>query len=124
MKILTVEDEPKVVETLRAYLEASGHQVSTATTGQGALVILQTMLPDVMLLDLMLKDKISGKDVLAEVQRLSPKTVVIVTTGFEEEASHQEVLKLGAITVLKKPIRLDELDELLAKIAPIGPASV
>ena len=122
MKILIVEDEPKVQQMLRDYFETKGYAVSTSTTGQGALIILQTSLPEVMLLDLMLKDKVSGKEVLADVQRISPKTVVIVTTGLEEEASHQEVLRLGAIAVLKKPIRLEELDELLEKIAPLGPA--
>ncbi|MBI3320425.1 MAG: response regulator [Candidatus Omnitrophica bacterium] len=115
MKILIVEDEPKVAGLLAAHFTGRGHQVWTSETGQGALALVDQHQPHAILLDLWLKGKMNGVEVLKEVKRTRPETTVVVVTGLEE-SSFNELLRLGALAVLKKPIRLDELDQLLQQV--------
>ena len=116
MVILIVEDEPKVAEGLRAYFEVSGHQVVLSDTGQEAIGLVEQQHPDVALVDLWLKDKVSGLDVLRASRQRSPKTVVIIVTGLEEDAATDEAMQAGALAVLRKPIQLDQLDDLVTHI--------
>jgi CheY-like chemotaxis protein len=115
MTILIVEDEPKVHTVLKTHFETQGHQVWVSQTGEGALALLQQHQPDAMLLDLWLKGPLNGLGVIKETPRLAPKTAVIVITGFEEPPQ-EELRRLGVRALLKKPIRLDELDQLLAQV--------
>jgi len=121
MIILIVEDEPKVQQLLKGHFEQQGHQMFGTGIGEEAIQLLRAHQPDVMLLDLWLKGKIDGMGVLKEAKTISPKTKVIVATGFEESPNEQ-IAKLGA-TLLKKPIRLEELDALL-KQTQAGPSTV
>ena len=61
-KILVVDDEKKIVEIVRAYLEREGYEVSAAYDGKSALEAVKRMPPDLVVLDLMLP-QISGWDV-------------------------------------------------------------
>ena len=115
MKILIAEDESKLLESLQAYFKAAGHTVAGTETGQGAIDALRSDAPDVLLLDMWLKDAVTGLQVLKEAKRIAPKTTVIVITGLEEESIEEEALKLGALSLLRKPIRLDELEQLVVK---------
>ncbi len=117
MKILIAEDESKLLESLQAYFQAAGHTVAGTETGQGAIDALRAGAPDVLLLDMWLKDAVSGMQVLKEAKQIAPKTTVIVITGLEEESIEQDVLQLGALALLRKPIRLDELDRLITQAA-------
>lgn len=123
MKILIVEDEPKVLEGLRAYCEVNGHTVQTADTGQGGMELVERYQPDIALLDLWLKDKINGMEVLKRARETSPLTAVIIITGFQEESSREDAIRAGARALLRKPIQLDELDSLIAQIVQRPPAS-
>jgi DNA-binding response OmpR family regulator len=115
MIILIVEDEPKVQQLLRGHFEQQGHQMFGTGTGEEAIRLLRAHQPDLMLLDLWLKGKVDGIGVLKEAKVISPKTKIIVATGFEEAAGEQ-LEKLGASALLKKPIRLEELDALLQQV--------
>lgn len=121
MKILIAEDESKLLESLQAFFKAAGHTVSGTETGQGAIDALRADAPDVLLLDMWLKDAVNGLQVLKESKRIAPKTAVIVVTGLEEESVEEDVLKLGALALLRKPIRLDELEQLVVKAAQTPP---
>ena len=112
MIVLIVEDEPKVQQLLKEHFERQGHQMLGTGSGDEAMQLLRQHQPHIMLLDLWLKGKIDGMSVLKEAKMISPKTRVIVATGFEE-SSGEQIAKLGAIALLKKPIRLEELDRLI-----------
>lgn len=115
MKILIVEDEPMVPELLASRFEQQGFEVLSTDTGEGALELIRLHQPDVILLDLWLKGTIDGFAVLNTCQQHFSKTVVIVMTG-RDEVSEQQVLRQGAFAFLKKPIRLEQLEELLRQI--------
>ncbi len=114
MTILIVEDEPKAAKLLTSYFAGKGYEVLSADSGERALELLQSRQPDLALLDLWLKGKLNGMGVLKGLTRASPKTKAIVITGLDESAK-AEALRLGAIAFLRKPIRLDDLDQLLRR---------
>jgi len=122
MKLLIVEDEAKIRALLSAYFEGHGHQVLTTESGEEALTLLQQHQPTLVLLDLSLKGKLTGKDVLREAPQRAPASKVIIVTGLVE-ASEEEFKNLGAAGLLRKPIELEALSQLLRQFGGEAPAS-
>lgn len=119
MRILIVDDEVKILGLLKAYCETRGHDAVTTPDGEEALKLVVNHKPELLLLDLSLKGKLNGKDILPEAKRLLPQIKVIVLSGLIE-AQEEELSRLGASAFLRKPIQLDELDRLVQQVA--GPA--
>lgn len=108
--LLIVEDDPDTSEMLCVYFEAQGYRVVAAVTGQEALDICQTELPDLILLDVRLPD-IDGFEVGQQLQedvRTSRLPVIFVT---ERRGRDDRIvgLKLGAIDYITKPFDVQEL---------------
>ena len=122
MTLLIVEDEAKIRALLASYFEGHGHEVLTTESGEEALTLLQQHQPDLVLLDLSLKGKLTGKDVLKEAPQRAPAAKVIIVTGLVE-ASEEEFRKLGAAGLLRKPIELDALKQLLRQFGGDAPAA-
>ncbi|MDW7675188.1 MAG: response regulator, partial [Bacillota bacterium] len=67
LKIFVVDDEPLIVEVLKAYLEKEGYQVDSAVNGADALKKFKELKPDFIILDLMLPD-MSGEDICRQIR--------------------------------------------------------
>jgi DNA-binding NtrC family response regulator len=78
------------------------------------LELLQHERPDVLLVDILLKGKVDGLQVLQRAKEANPHVKVVVITG-SDEVSRDDVTHLGA-AFLKKPIRLEDLDQLVARL--------
>lgn len=115
MKILVLDDEPKIQGILKGRLEMDGHEVFTAESGEAGLAIVNEHQPHLLLLDLSLKGRLSGRDVLAEVKKTSPQVHVVVVTGYVE-AESEEFQQLGASGLLKKPLNLADLDAIVKQM--------
>lgn len=115
MRILVLDDEPKIQGILKGRLELRGHEVCTAVSGEEGLALIRQQQPQLLLLDLSLKGALSGRDVLAEVKKTSPQVHVVVVTGYVE-AESEEFRQLGASGLLKKPLNLEDLDELVQRL--------
>jgi len=115
MKILVLDDETKIQGILKGRLEMDGHEVFTAESGEAGLAIVNEHQPHLLLLDLSLKGKLSGRDVLAEVKKTSPQVHVVVVTGYVE-AESEEFQQLGASGLLKKPLNLADLDTIVKQL--------
>jgi len=100
-KILVVDDEKKIVDILRAYLEREGYRVTAAYDGPGALESIRSNPPDLIVLDLMLPG-VSGLDVCKELRRDS-NIPVIMLTARDETAEKIIGLELGADDYITKP---------------------
>ncbi len=100
-KILVVEDEKKLVNILRGYLEQAGFNVLTAFDGQQALTVFRHEKPSLVLLDLNLP-KIDGLDVCRAIRKES-NTPVIMVTARVEETDRLIGLELGADDYIVKP---------------------
>lgn len=100
-KILIVDDEVKITEILKAYLERAGFEAFAAYDGKGALESLTRKKPDLVILDLMLPD-ISGEEV-CRIIRQDSNVPVIMLTAKVEESDMIEGLGLGADDYIMKP---------------------
>jgi DNA-binding response OmpR family regulator len=105
--ILVVEDEPKIAQLVRDYLEHVGFQVATAADGRGALRAVTRERPDLIVLDLRLPD-MDGLDVTRAV-RQSSSIPIIMLTARGEETDKLVGLELGADDYMTKPFSPKEL---------------
>jgi two-component system alkaline phosphatase synthesis response regulator PhoP len=105
--ILVVDDEPKIVQLARDYLEHAGFAVLTAPGGKPALELAQAKQPDLIVLDLGLPD-LDGLDVLRTVRREADLPVIVLTAR-AEETDKLVGLELGADDYLTKPFSPKEL---------------
>ena len=101
LKILIVDDEIKIVEVLKAYLEKENYEVVTSYNGNEALNMFKSESPDLILLDLMLPD-ISGEE-LCKIIREDSKVPIIMITAKSEEEAELEGLNIGADDYIIKP---------------------
>lgn len=113
-KILVVDDEPKIAEVVKSYLEHSGYEVFTAYDGKSALDLLERLKPSLIVLDLMLPD-ISGEEICRMV-REKTRTPIIMLTAKVEEESILRGLDIGADDYVTKPFSPKQL---VARIAAI-----
>ena len=111
-KILVIDDDPDILEAIRAVLEAHSHQVITARDGGEGLGKLKEERPDLMILDLMMPI-IDGFAVLKEVQdprRSKYSNIpILILTSVKEEASRRRYeletgLELNVDDYVEKPI--------------------
>ncbi len=105
--ILVVDDEAKIVKTVRAYLENAGFRVATAGDGQAALTAFRHERPALVVLDLGLPG-IDGLDV-ARTLRQDSSVPIIMLTARVEETDRLIGLELGADDYVTKPFSPREL---------------
>lgn len=107
-RILVVDDEPKLVRLVREVLTASGYDVLSVTSGEAAVETIALEQPDLILLDVVLADEISGFDVASRVRQFSETPIIMLTA----KARESDVLKgfdAGADDYLTKPFSSKEL---------------
>ncbi len=106
-KILVVDDEVTLLNTVRAYLEQAGYTVQTATDGRSALHLFRHFQPDMVVLDIMLPE-IDGLEVLRQL-RQSSEVYVIMLTARADEVDKVIGLGMGADDYVTKPFSPREL---------------
>ena len=105
--ILLVDDEPKIRELARDYLEHAGFAVETAGDGRAALVAARTHAPDLLVLDLGLPE-VDGLEVIRTLRRDSTVPIVVLTAR-DDEIDKLLGLELGADDYVTKPFSPREL---------------
>ena len=105
--ILVVDDEPKIRDLVRSYLEREGYQVFDTGSGDDAVRIVQRIHPDLIVLDLGLPD-LPGEEVIRTVRRASDVPVVMLTAR-ASEGDRIAGLQLGADDYVTKPFSPREL---------------
>jgi two-component system, OmpR family, KDP operon response regulator KdpE len=105
--VLVVDDEPQIQRFLRPALTAAGFTVEPALSGAEALAKFRAARPEVVVLDLGLPD-MHGLAVLAEIRKVSPIPVVILSAR-DDEAGKVAALEAGADDYVSKPFGVGEL---------------
>jgi DNA-binding NtrC family response regulator len=113
-KILVIDDEPILRESLEVALKTSGYEVLTARTGEEGLEFLRTENPDLILLDHWLPG-INGDEVLRRIRVEDPEIPVIVMTAQGSIEMAVNSMKMGAFDFLVKPFELDHVEALIIK---------
>jgi DNA-binding NtrC family response regulator len=114
-KILIVDDELIVRESLGGWLERDGHKVDKAASGEEALEKCEKTRYDILLLDIKMEG-MSGLEVLKKVKENDPDVSVVMITAYGSIPSAIEAMKSGAYEYLLKPFDPDELMVLIEKI--------
>jgi DNA-binding response OmpR family regulator len=102
--VLSVDDEPDVLDLIRFHLTRAGCEVVTAASGRAALEVIRARRPDLMLLDLMLPD-IDGF-ALCEILHRQATTAtipIVIVSAWSTDDSRNLGLELGALDFLTKP---------------------
>ena len=115
IKILIVDDELIMRESLAGWLERDGHAVQTAASGEEALEKIKATHFDILLVDIKMEG-ISGLDVLRKVKESDPDAEVVMITAYGSIPSAIEAMKDGAFDYMLKPFDPNELGVLIEKI--------
>ena len=107
-KILVVDDESAILQTLRFNLERSGtlHTVVTASDGRSAVAMAQREAPDLVVLDIMLP-VLDGVEACKEIRKFSSVPIIMLTAE-DQEIDKVLALELGADDYVTKPFALHE----------------
>lgn len=114
-RILIVEDNPDILESLQSNLETDGYQVFVATRAAQALPLVTGQAPDLVILDIELPDR-DGFSVLQELRTRGNDTPVLMLSARSLEADKVQGFRLGADDYVTKPFSIMEL---LARIAAL-----
>ncbi len=114
-KILIVDDELIMRESLAGWLQRDGHTIQTAPSGEEALEKLKETHFDIMLVDIKMEG-ISGLEVLQQVKESDPDVAVVMITAYGSIPSALEAMKNGAYDYMLKPFDPNELGVLIEKI--------
>lgn len=106
--VVIVDDEARFRETMAKILEHKGFVVSLVESGELALEFLETVNPDVVLLDVRMSG-LNGEEALPRIMAMKPRVRVIILTGHGEEGSARRALADGAFDYLCKPCDVDIL---------------
>ena len=113
--ILVADDDKTCRDSIQKVLEREGHTVHTAENVDGALEALRLDHFDLVVCDYRMPGK-TGIDLLIELRRQQSAVPVLMISAFADAWVEAAILKLGALEVLKKPIRRKELIDRTAKV--------
>jgi DNA-binding NtrC family response regulator len=113
-RILVVDDEKIVRESLFHWFQEEGYQVDTAEDGETALRIFDKNKFDLLLVDMKMPG-MSGLELLSKVKEIDKDTIVILITAFASVPTAIKALKDGAYDYVTKPVDPDELEHLVKK---------
>ncbi len=114
-KVLIIDDEWEFTKDMGKALEMFGYIPFMAVDGEGALNIIDSKKPDIVLCDYKLPD-IEGDKILEKTKANHPGIKFVMVTAYYDEEVAKRFRKLGADEVIFKPIDLTEIEALLAKL--------
>jgi DNA-binding response OmpR family regulator len=110
-RILLVDDDPEIVESMRAVLESRGYQILVARDGNQGLVLAEGEEPDLVVLDMMMPKR-SGFLVLEKLRRSRPNPMRVIMITANEGSRHKAYAEmLGVDDYIRKPFAMDRLLE-------------
>ncbi|HEY5497892.1 MAG TPA: sigma-54 dependent transcriptional regulator [Syntrophales bacterium] len=113
-KILVIDDDSSIAESLDLYLTEEGYTVYTAATGTDGLNAFVKHAPDLVILDIRLPD-VDGFTVLEDLREEEENVKVIMITAYHDMDSTIKAMKGGAFDYIHKPINVEELDMAIRK---------
>jgi DNA-binding response OmpR family regulator len=110
-RILLVDDDPEIVESMRTVLESRGYQILVARDGNQGLVLAEGEEPDLVVLDMMMPKR-SGFLVLEKLRRSRPNPMRVIMITANEGSRHKAYAEmLGVDDYIRKPFAMDRLLE-------------
>jgi two-component system, NtrC family, response regulator AtoC len=113
-RILIIDDEPAILESLEMFLVEKGHEVATAATAREGLDTFAEFEPKVVILDIRLPD-LSGFEVLDQLNQAKSPPKVIMITAFHDMETTIRSIKHGAYDYIHKPLDADEVEKTMER---------
>ena len=120
-RILLVDDDPQVIESVQAALQAFGYEVLVARDGSEGLMRAERDAPDLVILDMMMPRR-SGLNVLERMRSGGQKGPQVIMVSANADEKHRDFAKAhGVVAFLRKPFEIPQLLEVVSKFAPLKP---
>jgi DNA-binding NtrC family response regulator len=113
-RVLVVDDDEAILESLKGYLTLKGYDVDTAKTAKEAVRKTEAHFYNLAILDIRLPDA-NGTELLTTMRKNRPEMIKIMLTGYPDQANTMVSLNRGADAYLLKPVELDKLLKVLEK---------
>jgi DNA-binding NtrC family response regulator len=113
-KVLIVEDEAIVRDSVREWLVEDGYNVEVAESGEEALEKIAKEEYGVVVLDVKLPD-IDGLQVFEHAKEIKPETKGVIITAFPSKETQEKAKKLGLMDYLAKPFKVEDLEKLISQ---------
>lgn len=119
-RLLVVDDDRGMVETLADILGASGYEVDVAYSGLQAVEFVRQQKPEGILMDIRMPE-MNGVEAFRQTKRLAPDCFVIFMTAFSASALVDDARREGALEIIPKPLDLERLLSLIE--TAVGPST-
>jgi signal transduction histidine kinase len=120
LRVLLIDDDPSLIESLRSALQDEGHKVTTAGGGQAGIDAFRDAQKSGKLFDIVITDLgmpyVDGRQVVASIRTLSPGTPIILLTGWGQHVANESEKPPQVDRLLGKPPRIRELRAALSEL--------
>jgi signal transduction histidine kinase/ActR/RegA family two-component response regulator len=120
LRVLLIDDDPSLLESLRTALEDEGHKVVTTSGGQAGIDAFREAQKAHRLFDIVITDLgmpyVDGRQVVASIRAMSPGTPIILLTGWGQHSANENEKPPQVDRLLGKPPRIRELRTALAEL--------
>ena len=110
--VLVVDDDSGLQSMFKLFLKKQGFSRIVVGTGKEAITALQKHKFELCFLDLQLPDT-TGDEVYKLAKEIQPELPIVIITGYPDSQTLDNILKLGPVTVLKKPLEVEALQQTL-----------
>lgn len=111
-RILVVDDDLSVRDSLQLILARDGYEVESAADGEEALEAVRKKRYDLIFLDVLLP-RVSGPQVFKAIRGMDPKAMVVLITAYSDHPQALEALELGPAMLLRKPFKIQEIRDVV-----------
>lgn len=119
--VLVVDDDESIQTMFKLFLKKTGFARMIVGTGKEALAALHKQKFDFCFLDLALPDT-TGDQIYKQARKIDPDLPIVIITGYPDSDMLDNILKLGPVTVLKKPLKIEQLNQTLNILGHKAPA--
>ncbi len=109
-KVLIIDDEPGIVDSVSDVLSDEGYEAVTAASGLDGLALFEQQKPDVVFLDIWLADR-DGLEILHALRSHDPAAAVIMISGHGTVSTAVKAIRMGAFDYLEKPLSYNQVVE-------------
>lgn len=113
-KVLIIDDERQILDSLSSILQDDGFQVFTAKEGKEGLELFDAVKPEIVILDIWMPE-LDGLQVLKMIKEKDKDAIVIVISGHGTISTAVEAVKVGAYDFLEKPLSIDKVLEVISR---------
>lgn len=107
--VLVIDDQKTQQEIARKILTALGYKVHTVTSGEEAIAFIKKNQVDLLILDMIMKEGLDGRETYEEILKINPKQRAIIASGFAENNEVEQTIILGASQFIKKPYTVTQI---------------